>query len=68
MEPEQETIMLEIMGGMYIQMLRIYDLLAVIGKHTPNADSDISKVIELHESGKVLAPDPALIMDEDEQN
>ena len=51
----------EIIGGMYIQLLRIYDLLALI---VPDRDK-LSELVSLHESGKVLSPDPALILDDD---
>lgn len=51
----------EILGGIYIQMLRIYDLLALSLKDNP----ELERLIELHESGKVLSPDPALVIDDE---
>lgn len=51
----------EIIGGMYIQLLRIYDLLCLIAPD----QKKVSELISLHESGKVLSPDPALILDEE---
>jgi hypothetical protein len=55
----------ELLGGMYIQMLRIYDLLALIASGDSN-NTKVDQLISLHESGKVLSPDPALVLDEDE--
>ena len=51
----------EILGGIYIQMLRIYDLLALSLKENPELD----RLISLHESGRVLSPDPALVIDDE---
>lgn len=65
---EDIDILKELMGGMYIQLLRIYDILALIAKYTPDMDSKIDELIKLHESGKVLAPDPALILDESDES
>jgi hypothetical protein len=53
--------LMEIMGGMYIQLLRIYDMLSLI---VPD-QSKASELISLHESGRVLSPDPALILDDE---
>lgn len=56
-----ESPIFEILGGIYIQMLRIYDLLALSLKDNP----ELERLIELHESGKVLSPDPALVIDDE---
>jgi hypothetical protein len=53
--------LMEIMGGMYIQLLRIYDMLSLIVPDSNKA----SELISLHESGRVLSPDPALILDDE---
>jgi hypothetical protein len=55
----------ELLGGMYIQLLRVYDLLALIASGESNK-SKVDQLFSLHESGKVLSPDPALVLDEDE--
>jgi len=55
----------ELLGGMYIQLLRIYDLLTLIASNESNTHK-VDELISLHESGKVLSPDPALVLDEDE--
>jgi len=56
----------ELLGGMYIQMLRIYDLLTLVASGESNI-TKVEQLISLHESGKVLSPDPALVIDDDEQ-
>jgi len=53
--------LMEIIGGMYIQLLRIYDMLSLIVPDSNRA----SELISLHESGRVLSPDPALILDDE---
>lgn len=63
-QPDSEALY-EILGGIYVQMLRIYDLLALSLKGNP----DLDRLISLHESGRVLAPDPALVIeDENDEN
>lgn len=53
----------ELLGGMYIQLLRIYDLLAIIASGTDK--TSVEKLVSLHESGKYLSPDPAIDLDEE---
>jgi hypothetical protein len=61
-DPELDTNALyEIMGGMYITLLRIYDMLSLIVPDSNKA----SELISLHESGRVLSPDPALVLDDE---
>lgn len=55
----------ELLGGMYIQLLRIYDLLGLIASGESNS-TKVDQLISLHESGKVLSPDPALIIDDED--
>jgi hypothetical protein len=55
----------ELLGGMYIQLLRVYDLLTLIASGESNK-SKVDQLISLHESGRVLSPDPALILDDNE--
>jgi hypothetical protein len=57
---ESDNVMVELLGGIYIQLLRIYDLLSLIAPK-----EDVQRLYNLHESGRVLAPDPALVMDEE---
>ena len=54
----------EIIGGMYIQMLRVYDILALIASGTGN-QTNVDKLVSLHESGKYLSPDPAISLDDE---
>lgn len=58
MSDEQVQAFQEMMAGIYIQQLRIYDLLAtMISLQNPNKMDELEK---LHLDGKVLCPDPAL--------
>lgn len=62
MTDDQFEIMQELLSAIYIQLARNYDMLCIIA-------NDQEKVIELHQrhkEGKVFAPAPALILDEDE--
>jgi len=67
--PEEPKInseaLYELLGGMYIQLLRVYDLLALIASGDSN-NTKVEQLISLHESGKVLSPDPALVLDDNE--
>lgn len=56
-------VTIELLGGIYIQMLRIYDLLALALKDNPK----LEEMISLHESGRVLSPDPALIIEDESE-
>jgi hypothetical protein len=63
MTDEQFDIIQELLSVVYIQLARNYDMLCMI---VP----DQEKMLEMynrHKEGKVFAPAPALIMDEDEQ-
>lgn len=62
MTDDQFEIVQELLSAIYIQLARNYDVLCIIA-------SDQDKVIELHQrhkEGKVFAPAPSLILDEDE--
>jgi hypothetical protein len=62
MTDDQFEIVQELLSAIYIQLARNYDLLCIIAP-------DQEKVIELHQrhkEGKVFAPAPSLILDEDE--
>jgi hypothetical protein len=64
MTEQQTDALLEILGGLYIQNLRIYDLLAVIAD---KQGADVIALKELHRQGQVLCPDPALVVDLDKE-
>ncbi len=60
---EQFDIVQELLSAIYIQLARNYDMLCMI---VP----DQEKMLEMynrHKEGKVFAPPPALIMDEDDE-
>lgn len=63
MTDEQFEIIQELLSAIYIQEARNYDMLCIIA-------NDQEKVIEMHNrhrEGRVFAPPPALVMEEDEQ-
>ena len=53
----------ELLGALYIQSLRIYDVLMLLAAKN-GVDTD--KLEEMHSKGKVLCPDPALVLDDEE--
>jgi hypothetical protein len=63
MTDEQFDIIQELLSAIYIQLARNYDMLCI---STSNQD----KMLEMynrHKEGKVFAPPPSLLMEEDEQ-
>lgn len=64
MTPEQIEALFEIMGGLYIQSLRNYDVMCIIAD---KLGADVIALKNLHEQGFVLAPDPALRLDETDE-
>ena len=58
MSDEQKQAIEELLAGVYIQNLRVYDvLMALLSKQ----DQELANKLEqLHTEGKVLGPDPAL--------
>ena len=62
MTEEQIAAFQELIAGMNIQQLRIYDMLSIISYHQNPQKTD--ELIELHKSGKVLCPDPALVLED----
>ena len=62
MSDEQIQAFQEMVAGIYIQQLRIYDLLAVlVSERLPEKMSQLEK---MHTEGKVLCPDPALSIED----
>jgi hypothetical protein len=53
-----EDILQEILAGIYIQNLRIYDLLSALAMSAKQ--EEVEKILELHENGGILCPDPSL--------
>ena len=60
---DQFSILQELLSAIYIQLARNYDLLCLIAK-------DDDKVLELHQrhtEGKVFAPPPNLLIEEEDE-
>lgn len=58
MSDEQIQAMQELLAGIYIQNLRVYDvLMSLLALENPNKANELE---QLHKDGKVLGPDPAL--------
>jgi hypothetical protein len=62
MSDEQNQALQELIAGIYIQQLRIYDLLAVIASE--RFPDKVTQLEQMHSEGKVLCPDPALKLEE----
>ena len=58
MSDEQEQAIQELLAGIYIQNLRIYDILMTY--LTLQNPQKANMLEELHKEGKVLGPDPSL--------
>ena len=56
--------MLELLGAIYIQSMRNYDMLSIMAD---KLGADAKGLSNLHEQGQVLAPPPSFVF-EDEQN
>lgn len=56
----------DLLAGIYIQQLRIYDLLAVIAYNISKDSAKVNELLEQHEAGKVLCPDPALVLEDED--
>ena len=55
----------ELLAAIYIQSMRNYDMLSIIAD---KLGADAKGLSSLHQQGQVLAPDPALLIDEPMQN
>lgn len=64
MNDEQFAVLMEVLGGLYIQSLRIYDLLCIIGD---KVGADVVELSNLHGQGITLGPDPSLRLDETDE-
>lgn len=65
MTPEQDNLIIEMLSGIYIQQMRLYDVMCVIGD---KLGADVIGLKNLHEQGYILAPDPALRLDDTDEN
>jgi hypothetical protein len=57
--------MRELLGAIFIQEQRNYDMLSIIAD---KLGADAIALIKLHESGQILAPAPSFVFEEDEEN
>ena len=55
----------ELLGAIFIQSQRNYDMLAIIAD---KLGADAKGLSSLHEQGQVLAPSPSFIIEEDEKD
>jgi hypothetical protein len=62
---EQYQTILEILSGIYIQISRSYDMLALIGD---KLGADTIKLSKEHEQGQLLAPDPWIRNNDEQEN
>ena len=60
-----EQNVLELLGAMYIQSMRNYDMLAIIAD---KLGADATGLSKLHEQGQILAPDPSYMYEEAEMS
>lgn len=63
MTEEQFETLLETVGALYVQVSRMYDVMAVAF-----GSDKMAELIELHGNGKLITPPPFLSMDEDTQS
>jgi hypothetical protein len=58
MSDEQRQAIEELLAGIYIQNLRVYDvLMTLLALQNPDKANELEK---FHTEGKILGPDPAL--------
>ena len=55
----------ELLGALYIQSMRNYDMLTIIAD---KLGADANRLVELHSEGEVLAPDPSFKIDSEDFN
>ena len=57
--------MLELLGAIYIQSMRNYDMLSIMAD---KLGADAKGLSNLHEQGQVLAPPPSFIFEDEDSN
>ena len=57
--------MRELLGAIFIQSQRNYDMLSIIAD---KLGADATALTKLHEPGQILAPAPSFVFEEDEEN
>jgi len=63
MNEKEIGVLLELLTGLYIQSLRNYDMLSIIAA---KLGADAVELTKIHKNGKILCPDPALFIDDEE--
>lgn len=64
MNEEKDNLLIEMLSGIYIQQLRMYDVLCLIAD---KLEANVIELKDLHEQGYILGPDPALRLDETDE-
>lgn len=65
MTDEQFEVLQEMLSAMYIQITRMYDMMAIIGD---KLGADVIRLTQQHEAGILLAPDPWISGDENDSS
>lgn len=62
MNEDKTNDIIELLGAIYIQTARMYDMLSIIAD---KLGADAVGLTKMHEEGKVLAPEPSIIVEEE---
>ena len=62
MNEDKTNDIIELLGAIYIQTARTYDMLSIIAD---KLGADAVGLTKMHEEGKVLAPEPSIIVEEE---
>jgi hypothetical protein len=62
MNEDKTNDIIELLGAIYIQTARMYDMLSIIAD---KIGADAVGLTKMHEEGKVLAPEPSIIVEEE---
>ena len=64
----EKVALFNTLSGLYIQSLRLYDLLIVIAEKLGADEDEIDSILEGHRTGLIRSPDPALRYDDAAQD
>ena len=62
MNEDKTNDIIELLGAIYIQTARMYDMLSIIAD---KLGADAVGLTKMHEEGKLLAPEPSIIVEEE---
>ena len=62
MNEDKINDIIELLGAIYIQTARMYDMLSIIAD---KLGADAVGLTKMHEEGKVLAPEPSIVVEEE---